>query len=227
MASKSSDVRPKITLACTECKERNYITKKNRRNDPDRMELKKFCPRCRSTSRTARRADPALLTTTRPASGRVVRVSAGVSRRGCVPPRPATVRTRVNDMPVDQSLAGRAFPPTQPYRVSAEKVGEFAAATGERRRPGARDVPDRDRLRGDDRLHRGRRHRAAPHRARRAALRLRAPDRRRRRADRDADGATLRQIGGNDIIGTRSEIRDASGDLVCTTTATLVHRGDA
>ena len=48
VASKSSDVRPKITLACTECKERNYITKKNRRNDPDRMELKKFCPRCRN-----------------------------------------------------------------------------------------------------------------------------------------------------------------------------------
>jgi large subunit ribosomal protein L33 len=48
VASKSSDVRPKITLACTECKERNYITKKNRRNDPDRMEMKKFCPRCRT-----------------------------------------------------------------------------------------------------------------------------------------------------------------------------------
>ena len=47
MASKSCDVRPKITLACVDCKERNYITKKNRRNDPDRMELKKFCPRCR------------------------------------------------------------------------------------------------------------------------------------------------------------------------------------
>ena len=47
VASKSSDVRPKITLACVDCKERNYITKKNRRNDPDRMELKKFCPRCR------------------------------------------------------------------------------------------------------------------------------------------------------------------------------------
>ena len=47
VASKTSDVRPKITLACTECKERNYITKKNRRNDPDRLELKKFCPRCR------------------------------------------------------------------------------------------------------------------------------------------------------------------------------------
>jgi large subunit ribosomal protein L33 len=46
VASKSADIRPKITLACTECKERNYITKKNRRNDPDRLELSKYCPRC-------------------------------------------------------------------------------------------------------------------------------------------------------------------------------------
>ncbi|HTC70578.1 MAG TPA: 50S ribosomal protein L33 [Acidothermaceae bacterium] len=45
MAAKS-DVRPKITLACQECKNRNYITKKNRRNDPDRLELKKYCPHC-------------------------------------------------------------------------------------------------------------------------------------------------------------------------------------
>ena len=37
VASKSADVRPKITLACSECKERNYITKKNRRNTPDRL----------------------------------------------------------------------------------------------------------------------------------------------------------------------------------------------
>jgi large subunit ribosomal protein L33 len=36
-----------ITLACSECRERNYSTAKNRRNDADRMELKKFCPRCR------------------------------------------------------------------------------------------------------------------------------------------------------------------------------------
>ncbi len=47
MAKKSSDVRPKITLACTECKHRNYITRKNRRNDPDRLELQKFCPNCK------------------------------------------------------------------------------------------------------------------------------------------------------------------------------------
>ena len=26
MAAKSADIRPKITLACTECKERTYIT---------------------------------------------------------------------------------------------------------------------------------------------------------------------------------------------------------
>jgi large subunit ribosomal protein L33 len=48
VASKTADIRPKITLACTECKERNYITTKNRRNDPDRMALKKFGPRCRT-----------------------------------------------------------------------------------------------------------------------------------------------------------------------------------
>ena len=47
MASKSTDVRPKITLACADCKDRNYITKKNRRNDSDRIELAKFCPKCR------------------------------------------------------------------------------------------------------------------------------------------------------------------------------------
>ncbi|MGZ4532496.1 MAG: 50S ribosomal protein L33, partial [Mycobacteriaceae bacterium] len=27
----ATDVRPKITLACEECKHRNYITRKNRR----------------------------------------------------------------------------------------------------------------------------------------------------------------------------------------------------
>ena len=37
--------------------------------------------------------------------------------------------------------------------------------------------------------------------------------------------ATLRQIAGNDIIGTTSEITDESGALVCSTSATLVHRG--
>ena len=33
-----------ITLACTECKQRNYTTTKNRRTTPGRLELTKFCP---------------------------------------------------------------------------------------------------------------------------------------------------------------------------------------
>lgn len=36
-----------VTLQCQTCKERNYATSKNKRNNPDRLELKKFCPRCR------------------------------------------------------------------------------------------------------------------------------------------------------------------------------------
>ena len=36
-----------ITLECTECRERNYVSEKNRRNDPNRIELQKYCPRCR------------------------------------------------------------------------------------------------------------------------------------------------------------------------------------
>ncbi|HHY09157.1 MAG TPA: 50S ribosomal protein L33 [Firmicutes bacterium] len=37
-----------ITLECSQCKNRNYRTKKNRRNDPDRIELKKYCSTCRT-----------------------------------------------------------------------------------------------------------------------------------------------------------------------------------
>ena len=41
------DMRVKVTLACTECKQRNYNTVKNKKNDPDRIELKKYCKFCR------------------------------------------------------------------------------------------------------------------------------------------------------------------------------------
>lgn len=40
-------MRVKITLACEECKQRNYDTKKNKKNDPDRLEIKKYCRFCR------------------------------------------------------------------------------------------------------------------------------------------------------------------------------------
>lgn len=37
-----------ISLECTVCKERNYRSVKNRRNNPDRVELQKYCKRCRN-----------------------------------------------------------------------------------------------------------------------------------------------------------------------------------
>jgi len=40
-------MRDIITLACGECKRRNYSTTKNKRLHPDRVEFAKFCPFCR------------------------------------------------------------------------------------------------------------------------------------------------------------------------------------
>jgi large subunit ribosomal protein L33 len=38
-----NDKRVKITLECTECKRRNYITMKSKINDRERLEMKKYC----------------------------------------------------------------------------------------------------------------------------------------------------------------------------------------
>lgn len=48
MARKSTDARQIITLQCTDCRERNYSTVKNRRSHTTRMELRKYCGRCRT-----------------------------------------------------------------------------------------------------------------------------------------------------------------------------------
>lgn len=37
-----------VVLACEDCKERNYTTVKNKKNIKERLELKKYCPRCKS-----------------------------------------------------------------------------------------------------------------------------------------------------------------------------------
>lgn len=42
------DVRIGVTLACEECKRRNYMTKKSKRNNPDRIALRKYCKWCRN-----------------------------------------------------------------------------------------------------------------------------------------------------------------------------------
>lgn len=41
-------VRSKVTLACTECKQRNYDTMKNKKNNPDRIEMQKYCKFCKT-----------------------------------------------------------------------------------------------------------------------------------------------------------------------------------
>ena len=42
-----SDKRVKVTLECTDCKRRNYITMKSKINDRERLEMKKYCSLCR------------------------------------------------------------------------------------------------------------------------------------------------------------------------------------
>ena len=130
-------------------------------------------------------------------------------------------------MPVDQSLVGREFPPTRPYRVSEEKVREFVTATGGQYAGGPApatfpivlafdamfaflDAEAIDLFRivhGEQRFAYTRP--VVPGDVLTATLTV----------------ASLRQIGGNDIIGTRSEVTDQAGEPVCTTAATLIHRG--
>ncbi len=38
-----NEKRIQVTLACEQCKRRNYITTKNKLNDRERIEMKKFC----------------------------------------------------------------------------------------------------------------------------------------------------------------------------------------
>jgi len=39
-------MRTRIMLRCTECNEEDYRSSRNKKNVPDRLELKKYCPRC-------------------------------------------------------------------------------------------------------------------------------------------------------------------------------------
>jgi large subunit ribosomal protein L33 len=42
----ATGVRDKITLACNDCKRRNYMSTKSKRNTPDRLEVRKYCRWC-------------------------------------------------------------------------------------------------------------------------------------------------------------------------------------
>ncbi len=41
-------MRVGVTLACADCKRRNYTTNKNKKNNPDRIEMKKYCKFCQT-----------------------------------------------------------------------------------------------------------------------------------------------------------------------------------
>jgi large subunit ribosomal protein L33 len=48
--AKKAESRVIIHLACTKCNERTYTSTKNKKNDTQRLELKKYCPRCRTAT---------------------------------------------------------------------------------------------------------------------------------------------------------------------------------
>jgi len=130
-------------------------------------------------------------------------------------------------MAVSPDLAGRTFPPTEPYYVSREKIREFCAAIGA---PAGEEAPPTfpivvafeamQRLMTDPdvgiELHNvvHRDQAFEQHRAVRAGDTLSAT----------LTVETLRQAAGTDLIGTRTDIADAGGELVSTARATLAHR---
>ena len=132
-------------------------------------------------------------------------------------------------MPVDASLTGRTFPPTGPYDVTAERVAEFAAATGT---PWSEGDPApvtfpivvafaaMQELMGDPEVGIELHH--VVHGEQRFGYErpVRVGDRLTARLTVES----LRQIGGADIIGTSSAVTDADGELVCTAKAVLVHK---
>jgi hypothetical protein len=132
-------------------------------------------------------------------------------------------------MPIDQSLVGRSFPPTRPYAVSEDAVRAFVAATGATYDGGpapatfpivvafdamndfleAEQVDLFRIVHGEQRFNY--RRAIEPGDVLTATLTV----------------ASLRQIGGADIIGTSSVITDEAGAEVCTGIATIVHRGQS
>ena len=132
-------------------------------------------------------------------------------------------------MPVDPSLTGRTFPPTQTFEVTEERIAAFAAATGTPYQPGGPApatfpiVVAFDAMQGlmaDPEVGIELHHvvhgqqKFVHERPVRAGDTLRA----------ELSVTRLRQIGGADIISTSSAITDADGSLVCTADATLVHK---
>mgnify|MGYP002400214403 CR=1 FL=1 len=129
-------------------------------------------------------------------------------------------------------MDGRQFPPTSAYSVTAQRLADFAGATGTAWQPGdpapatfpivvafaamqglMRDpsvgIELRHVIHGQQRFV----HHRPVHEGDELTATLQVTG--------------LRQIGGADIIATSSAIHDAAGVLVCTAEATLVHTAGA
>jgi hypothetical protein len=135
-------------------------------------------------------------------------------------------------MAVDASLAGRTFPPTEPYDVTEQAVSDFAAATGTPYAPGdpapatfpivVAFAAMQALMKNPDvgiELHNVVHGQQKFVHARPVAV-----------GDRLTATLTvsgLRQIAGTDIISTSSAITDDTGALVSTAEATLVHKAGA
>ena len=148
-------------------------------------------------------------------------------------------------MPVDPSFVGRTYPPSEPYRVSREKIREFADAIGDPN-PAYRSVEAARALGHADVV-------APPTFA--IVLTLKAGEaflfdpaagvdysrvvhgdqrfvhERPLVAGDEITAAltvdTIRSAGGNEIIGNSTEVRTTDGELVATAYATIVVRGAA
>ena len=48
--AKKGEHRIKVGLVCSVCKNRNYVTEKNKMETPEKLTLKKFCSQCKKVT---------------------------------------------------------------------------------------------------------------------------------------------------------------------------------
>ncbi len=135
-------------------------------------------------------------------------------------------------MPISEAHAGRSYPPTAPYAVSAAKISEFAAALGDASPAYAGDAPIApptfvavvsaaawEQMFGDPELDLALRRIVHGDQRFSYARPVRVGD---------VITATLtidkvRARAGSEIISTSVLVQTAEGELICTTTSTFFH----
>jgi hypothetical protein len=130
-------------------------------------------------------------------------------------------------MAVSPDLAGRTFPPSEPYTVSREKIREFCVAIGAE--AGDEAPPTFPIVVAFEAMQRLMTDPDVGIELHNVVHRDQAFEQVRPVLAGDALTATLtvestRRAAGTDLIATRTEITDADGELVSTARATLAHR---